>query len=148
MPYLYAASTKARAITGKPCYKHAPRVDKIRHDIVVLDTAIYYQKKYGLELKEIKSEKDLQGANGFGKRRHEPDFTFAYKGKRYCVEVELAHKSKKRIEANARQNYLNYDYQMWVMPEPSLFIYKELTGLQKKYPNVIILDWLTMENDG
>jgi len=65
------------------------RVEQLVHDIAVLDTAIFWGKKYGLELESIKTEIELHRLDGFGVRKHRPDFVFTKDDKSTCVEVEL-----------------------------------------------------------
>jgi hypothetical protein len=65
-------------------------------------------------LNAIESEKELHIKDGFGARKHHANFAFTIKGKRYAVEIELNPKEKERLEKNIRDNYLNYDYQVWI----------------------------------
>jgi len=96
-------------------------VERITHDIYVLDTVIYCVKKYGISLRDIESEKELHIKDGFGTRKHHPDFVFSACGKRYAVEIELNPKARERMEKNIKDNYLNYDGQIWLTNTPKVF---------------------------
>ena len=73
------------------------RADQIMHDIAVAETAIFFKKNHGVEFDEMKTEIQLHREDGFGVRKHRPDFIFEKEGKTICVEVELNLKAKKRL---------------------------------------------------
>jgi len=108
------------------------------HDITVLDVAIAIMKSLGLNLADIKTEKQLHQESGFGKRTHYPDFVFTHKGKNYCVEVELSLKSKARLEKNIKANFLAYDVQVWVIDEYGGKLKYLLQKFKMEYPNMKI----------
>jgi len=71
------------------------RVEQILHDIAVLDAAIYFNKKHGIEFADMKTEIELHRLDGFGVRKHRPDFVFTDNdNKLTCVEVEFSLKSR------------------------------------------------------
>jgi hypothetical protein len=112
--YLYTLTHKGRILLGVNKRADKIRVDKITHDIFVLDAVIYYMSKYNLSLEKIESEKELHIKDGFGTRKHHPDFVFEVEGEKQAVEVELSPKTKERLEKNVRDNYLNFDKQIWI----------------------------------
>jgi len=114
VPYLYTLAHKGRVILGVNKRVENIRIDRITHDIYVLDTVIFFIEKYNLLLSHIQSVKELHVLDGFGTRRHHPDFVVMISGKNIAVEVELHPKSKDRLEKNIRNNYLNYDHQIWI----------------------------------
>lgn len=114
IPYLYTLTHKGRMLLGVNKREDKIRVDKITHDIYVLDVVIFYMKKYSVSLMNIESEKELHIKDGFGTRKHQPDFVVTIEGKRYAVEIELSPKTKERLEKNIRDNYLAYDGQTWI----------------------------------
>ena len=108
------------------------------HDITVLDVAIAIMKSLGLNLADIKTEKQLHQESGFGKRTHHPDFVFTHKNKVYCVEVELSLKSRARLEKNIKANFLQYDVQVWVLDEHGAKLKRILQEFKTEYPNMKI----------
>ena len=116
------------------------RVEQIVHDIAVIDTAIFFKKEHGINLDGAKTEIELHRQDGFGVRKHRPDFVFEKDGKKVCVEVELSLKSKHRFEKNIKDNFLNYDKQIWVVPSMGSKISKILEEKKKAYSNIEILE--------
>ena len=45
VPYLYFLTPKGKALIGAPKYKDKIRIDQIRHDLAVANTAIYFRRK-------------------------------------------------------------------------------------------------------
>jgi len=114
---IYRNTAKATKREGLPSGKNRKiRVEQIMHDIAVLDTAIFFNKKYGIEFGAIKTEIELHRLDGFGVRKHRPDFVFTKDDKSTCVEVELTLKSRDRFENIMKDNFLKYDIQIWVVP--------------------------------
>ena len=79
----------------------------------MLDACFYYISKYGLTIGEIESEKEAHAKFGFGSRCHQPDLTVMLYGMKHAVEIELTPKSKERTGKNIKDNYMNYDAQVW-----------------------------------
>jgi hypothetical protein len=92
-------------------------VEQIPHDIAVLDTAIYFHKVKSVAYADMTTEKQLHSMDGFGVRKHRPDFIIHRNGKTYCIEVELSLKAKARLEAIIQANFMDYDHQIWVVPD-------------------------------
>jgi len=113
-------------------------VDRITHDINVVEAVIFYIDKYKLHLEEIESEKELHIKDGFGKRQHQPDFVFTHEGNKYAVEIELNLKSKDTHEKNVKANYLNYDIQIWVTDDKK--VRERLQGFMNAYGGIEIQD--------
>ena len=121
VPYLYTVTHKGRILIGANKRENKIRLEQIAHDIYVLDTLIYFKEKYGLVLNQVESERELHIKDGFGARKHQPDFVFTYEGKRCAVEVELTPKAKANLEKNIRDNYLGFDKQIWVTGDNKVF---------------------------
>ena len=137
LPYLYTVTHKGRILIGANKRENKIRLEQINHDATVLDALIYCKAKYGFSLGEMESEKELHIKDGFGGRKHHPDFVFVYQGKKYAVEVELTLKAKSNLEKNIRDNYLTYDKQIWITDDNKI-----LSLLQKfsdEYSNVEII---------
>ena len=115
------------------------RVEQIRHDIAVLDVAIYLHRVKGIAFTQMQTEKQLHSLDGFGVRRHRPDFTITHQGKTYCVEVELSLKAKARLEGIIKANFMDYDHQIWIVPDKTCRIYQILMDNRRQYPNMSIL---------
>ena len=114
IPYMYTLSHKGRILLGVNKREDRIRVDRITHDIYIIEAIIYYVLKYGISLSDIESEKELHIKDGFGLRKHQPDFVVSSADGRIAVEVELNPKPKNRMEENIRENYLKYDRQVWI----------------------------------
>jgi hypothetical protein len=138
-PFLYTLTHKGRILLGANKREDKIRVDRITHDIFVLDTVIYYVKRYGVSLRDIESEKELHIKDGFGTRKHHPDFVVTIGGKRIAVEIELSPKTKERLEKNIRGNYLNYDGQAWITNDKKVF--SLLQGFINEYSGMEIVRW-------
>jgi len=137
VPYLYTVSHKGRILIGANKRENKIRLEQIHHDVLVLDTLIYFKKKYRFSLDNIESERELHIKDGFGTRKHHPDFVFNVKGKSYAVEIELNQKSKERLESNIRNNYLRFDNQIWVTGNNKVFVMIE--KFQNEYHNIEII---------
>ena len=137
LPYLYTVTHKGRILIGANKRENKIRLEQINHDATVLDALIYFKKKYGFTLDEIESERELHIKDGFGMRKHHPDFVFTQENKKYAVEIELALKAKVNFEKNVRANYLNYEKQIWVTGDNKIL--EMLKNFKKEYPNIEIV---------
>jgi len=122
------------------------RLDQIMHDVAVLDIAICFMKNLALNPPNIKTEKQLHQLDGFGERKHHPDFIFTKDDKTYCVEVELSLKSKARLEKNIKSNFLTYDYQIWITNENAIKLSRLLEGYKTQYSNIVITNIEEVKN--
>ena len=116
------------------------RVERINHDIVVIETAIYFALKRGIEIENIVTEKELHSKQGFGNRKHYPDFVIEQDDKKCCVEVELTAKSKQNLEKILEENYTTYDVQYYVLYKNGHKIKSMLDELSVKYGNIEIIN--------
>jgi len=137
LPYLYTVTHKGRILIGANKRENKIRLEQINHDVRVLDVLIYCKGKYGFLLDSMESERELHIKDGFGTRKHHPDFVFDHEGKKYAVEVELTLKAKMNLEKNIRDNYLNYDKQIWVTSDNKIL--KLLQNFSNEYANMEIL---------
>ena len=115
------------------------RVEQIMHDIAVLDTAIFFNKKYGVEFDNITTESELHRLDGFGVRKHRPDFVITKDDKKICVEVELALKAKKRLEKIIYENFMTYNIQIWIVEDMENKIAQILREHQGLYSDIKIM---------
>jgi len=140
VPSLYTVTYQGKKLIGVDT-KHTNkiRVDLIPHNIHTVDTAIYMLCKYKIASEDITTEKTLHKADGFGKRRHRPDFIFFHKDKVYCIEAELTLKAKERMKKNLKDNYDDYDYQIWIVPKHQAKIRDILEESKDRYPNIYII---------
>ena len=134
IPYMYTLSHKGRILLGVNKREDRIRVDRITHDIYIIEAIIYYVKKYDVALSAIESEKELHIKDGFGIRRHQPDFVVNSADGRVAVEVELNAKAKDRMEENIRENYLKYDKQVWITNNSK--VKSLLKGFIGEYSNI------------
>ncbi|MDR1410412.1 MAG: hypothetical protein LBJ12_09205 [Oscillospiraceae bacterium] len=105
----------------------------------MIDAAIYVHLVHDVPLSAITTEKELHQRDGFGIRRHQPDFTFVVDGKTTCVEVELTPKSKDRLIVNLQDNFLTYESQVWVVPKTQGKILRLLSSQTSTFPNIEIV---------
>jgi len=70
---IYKNESKGVKLEGLSLTKRKTRIEQIRHDIAVLDTAIFFNKNRGIEYRSMRTELELHRMNGFGKRTHKPD---------------------------------------------------------------------------
>lgn len=139
VPALYFPAHKGKMLIGVSGRADKIKVDQIAHDIAVVDTAIYIHLQRKVKLKRITTEKELHKKDGFGTRKHQPDFTYRASDKNYAVEVELTAKSKERLEKNLQENFMAYDKQKWIVPRNQTKIRKVLKDNEAAYPNVEVL---------
>jgi len=78
--------------------------------------------------------------DGFSVRKHRPDFIYTSDGKKICVEVELSLKAKDRLEKIIKDNFREYDVQVWVVPDLKSKISKILEKNKSMYTNIKILE--------
>ena len=147
VPSIYSNTHKAKLLGSLPMRSEKIRVEQIPHDIAVLDTAIYFHKVKSIPFGEMITEKQLHSIDGFGVRKHRPDFIITRNGKSFCVEVELSLKAKARLEAIIQDNFMQYDYQIWVVPDKACRIYQILKDNQSQYTNIRILEIQEVKND-
>lgn len=139
-PSIISLTAKGKQLIGLPNKKEQLRIEQIGHDIAVADTAIYFNRKYGIAFSDMTTEKQLHKKDGFGFRKHRPDFTFAHKDKTFCVEVELSLKSKDRFEKNIVADFTDYSGQFWIVPDRSSKIAQFLLLMKENYPNIKIIE--------
>jgi len=137
---IYSLTNKARTVANLPIRNDKIRVEQVVHDIAVLDTAIYFHKTKAVPFEDMTTEKQLHSLDGFGVRKHRPDFVINRAGKTYCVEIELSLKAKSRLEGIIQDNFMKYDYQIWVVPDKACKIYQILKDNQSPYNNIHILE--------
>lgn len=135
---LYLATEQAKKAFELEFITKSIRIENIRHDIAVIDTAIYFINQRKIDKNAIKSEREFKHDDFKVKSRtpHRPDFIFEFENKTYCVEVELSVKKKETLEKNVKDNYFNYDNQIWIIPSTQLKILENLKNI--KYPTHII----------
>lgn len=146
IPYLYYLSTSGMRLIHVNPKEEKIRIDQIHHDITVLDCIPNLMKKYDFQIEDVITERQLHIHDGFGVRKHHPDFVFQKDSMNCAVEIELNLKSKYSFELNIEQNYLNYDKQIWVVPLTQPKILNILKKSTTMYDNieVIILESLLL----
>jgi len=137
-PYLYTLTHKSRVLLGINARVDKIRIERIRHDLIVLDVVSLILKKYSISLNDIITEKELHRKDGFSKRKHQPDFLFDYDGKRCAIEIELTVKNKDTLDKNVKLNYMNYDYQAWFIEKTNKKLIRNLDECKRKYDNMSI----------
>lgn len=140
VPYLYTISHKGRMLIGVNKRADTVRLDRIKHDFLVLDTAIFLMKQQHIDIEHISTEKELHIQDGYSARRHRPDFLIKKDNQTIAVEIELSLKERTRLEKNIRENYLNYDSQIWVVNYEDLRVYRAVNSFKSEYTNMYLLN--------
>ncbi len=138
VPSIYFLTPQGKALIQASPHKEKVKVEQIIHDRTVLDTAIYFMHKHEISLQSITTEKQLHKQDGFGIRKHRPDFVFHKDDETNCVEVELTLKAKSRLFDIVKDNFMEYDIQNWVVPDSQIRIHSILGESQKFYTNIQI----------
>lgn len=136
VPYIYFMTNKGKSLIQVGTRSERVKIEQIIHDRTVLDTAIYFMQNYGLSLQNITTEKQLHQLDGFGIRKHRPDFIFTKDELNNCVEVELTKKAKARLQDIIKDNFMEYDTQIWVVPDYQTAILNVLNDSQRYYTNI------------
>lgn len=139
VPSIYFVTPKGKKLIQSNVRPEKVKIEQIVHDMIVLDTAIYFMHKESLLLNDITTEKQLHQLDGFGMRKHRPDFIYTKNNETNCVEVEMTPKSKTRILNIIKDNFIDYDTQFWIVPESQSVIYNTIKNSQKFYNNVKII---------
>ena len=138
IPYLYTLAHKGRKTVNVNKRAENIRLDTIRHNLIVLDTIHFITLNYNITLDEIVTEKELHRKDGFGIRHHRPDFIFTHNNKSCAVEVELSLKPKELLIKNIKQNYIEYDYQVWFINKDNKKLFQNINENKHVYDNIII----------
>lgn len=138
VPSIYFLTAKGKSLIQVGTGTEKVKVEQIVHDRTVLDTAIYFMYKENLSLNDITTEKQLHQLDGFGIRKHRPDFIFTKDELTYCVEVELTKKATERLTNIIKDNFMEYDTQIWVVPDYQTAILNVLNNSQRYYTNIEI----------
>lgn len=148
IPGIYSLTASGRRLINVPDRNEQIRLEQITHDIAVLDTAIYFNRKFGIAFSDMLTEKQLHKQDGFGVRKHRPDFVFTKDGNLFCVEVELTMKSKDRFSKNIISNFTDYYIQIWVVPDKHTNIASFLSVMKEDYPNIKIIELSEVKKNG
>lgn len=145
-PAIYKLTPQAKKLLVGTYKKESVRIEQIAHDIAVADTAIYFSRKYAIHFSDMLTEKQLHKQDGFGVRKHRPDFIFNYKDECFCVEIELSMKSKDRFSKNIIANFEDYNKQFWIVPDLNSAIALFLLDMNNSYPNIKIIELSEVRN--
>lgn len=138
VPGLYVLTHKGRIAIGLNKRADKIKLEQVEHDIIVLDTVSNLIKNEKIEMTDIISERELHSKDGFGTRKHHPDYVYQKDNQSYAVEVELTLKAKDRLEENIKLNYLNYDYQIWFLKRENKKLNKTVSDILTYYANTSI----------
>lgn len=139
VPGIYFLTAKGKFLIHATARPEKVKVEQIIHDMTVLDTAVYFMHKQKLTLDDITTEKQLHQLDGFGVRKHRPDFVFQKDDERNCVEVELTLKAKNRLLNIIKDNFMEYDVQNWIVPDSQARIRQILKDSQLFYSNINLI---------
>ena len=136
IPSLYTLTHKGKILSEYNKRQDNIRIDKINHDICVMDVAIKFMDMLKIATDNIITERELHSGDGFGVSKHYPDFVLLQNDKKYAVEIELSLKEKKRFEKIIKENYMNYDSQIWIVPKKERKIIEILDKNKISYSNI------------
>lgn len=146
VPSIYFVTPKGKKLIQSNARPEKIKIEQIVHDMTVLDTAIYFMHKESLLLNDITTEKQLHQLDGFGMRKHRPDFIYTKNNETNCVEVEMTPKSKTRILNIIKDNFIDYDTQFWIVPDTQSKIRKILLDNKMIYANTEIINLEEVKN--
>lgn len=146
VPSIYFVTPKGKMLIQSNVRPEKVKIEQIVHDMTVLDTAIYFMHKESLLLNDITTEKQLHQLDGFGMRKHRPDFIYTKNNETNCVEVEMTPKSKTRILNIIKDNFIDYDTQFWIVPDTQSKIRKILLDNKMIYANTEIINLEEVKN--
>ena len=138
IPPIYVATNKGKKIIDANVREERIRVEQIQHDICVRDAVLYFHQ-FGIPFSDFITEKEMHQLDGFGTRKHQPDFIFSHKNKKYCIEIEISLKATKRLMKNIQNNFNNYDRQVWLVPSDEKRIQNIISDAQKMYTDIKLL---------
>lgn len=144
VPGLYFLTPQTKRLVGIKYYSNKIKLGEVMHDLAVIDTVIFLCSRYELTMEVFRSERELHSLDGFSNRKHQPDATFTLNNVRYCLEVEFSEKSKVRFHTNVKDNFQNYDKQIWVIPKNETKIKQML--IDTKFPDIEMMEWETIKN--
>ena len=136
VPSIYFLTAKGKALIQATARPEKVKAEQIIHDMTVIDTAIYFMHSENVRLNQIITEKQLHQQDGFGVRKHRPDFIFKKDDITNCVEVELTLKAKNRLTNIIKDNFMEYDVQNWIIPDTQAKIRQILQDSQNYYTNI------------
>lgn len=139
IPRLYMVTRKAVQTFGLPYYTPNIRIEQVRHDIAVIDTATYLIYNKGIDSTSLTTERDLKHRAGFGSTKHYPDFVYTNDDTNFSVEVELNVKKLSTLERNIKNNFKTYDVQQWFIPNDQPKITENVKSVGKKYGGIEII---------
>lgn len=139
LPALYNITPKGYKALAMPVKNVNVSVGVIEHELAVIDTYLYLKEKYHLNYDDFKSERQLRLE--YTKSKHYPDIVFTIDDKMYCVEIEFTLKNATLLERNIKENYVNYDNQIWVIKKEHTRLHKLFEKFEMEYPNIEIILW-------
>ena len=125
VPAIYSVTKMGKKLAGIEPSNSKLKIEQIGHDITVLDTAIYLHKGIGILFEDITTEKELHSQDGFGIRKHRPDFIYGKDNETIFEEI-------------IKTNFMKYDRQIWIVPDSKCKIANILKANKAKYPNIEI----------
>lgn len=138
VPRLYTITPKAVRTFSLDYFTPHIRIEQVRHDTFVIDTAIYLIHK-GIDSACITTERELKHEAGFGNTNtHFPDFIYTKDNKTFCVEIELSAKKLTTLDRNMKSNYKAFDFQLWFVPNDRPKVVANVKSIGQKYGVKII----------
>lgn len=137
IPALYNITPLGYKALAQPVKNITVSLGTIEHELAVIDTYLFLKDKYHLNYNDFKSERQLRIE--YAKAKHYPDIVFSLKDNLYCVEIEFSLKNATLLERNIKENYLNYEKQLWIIKKEHTRLFKLLDKFKTEYPNIEII---------
>jgi hypothetical protein len=141
VPAIYITTSRGKKMAGldtmlSPVSNVSPV--SIRHDMCVVDAAIYLTQLLDVSFSEMQTEREIRKKQGYGLPEHVPDIVIPAQD--ICVEVELTQKTDNRLEKIMSDEYRKYDRVIYVVPNASGQLYRKIKNIADNYPTVEIIE--------
>jgi hypothetical protein len=146
VPAIYITTSRGKKMAGldtmlSPVSNVSPVY--IKHDICVVDAAIYLTQLLNVSFSEMQTEREIRKKQGYGLPEHVPDIVIPTQG--ICVEVELTQKNYERLKKIMSDEYRKYDRVIYVVPNASGQLYRKIKNIANNYPAVEIIELEVIE---
>ncbi|AEE98005.1 hypothetical protein [Mahella australiensis] len=146
VPAVYITTSRGKKMAGldtmlSPVSNVSPV--SIRHDICVVDAAIYLAQLLNVSFSEMQTEREIRKKQGYELPEHVPDIVISAQG--ICVEVELTQKTDNRLKKIISDEYRKYDRVIYVVPNASGQLYRKIKNIANNYPTVEIIELEVIE---
>lgn len=137
-PGIYYPTYKGVSAAGDLMPPARVNLTDYEHDLIVVDIALHFEKKYGYwkSERELRSDKGISG--GFGSKLHIPDGIIKVNDELIGIEVELTRKGKDRLRKIFMQHLRSNDYQkVWYFVNDENIRHHLLANMDNRVRSII-----------